>query len=49
VGLTVRGQEAVVSVQASVRGQRPVGDTIRLKRERGRFRIAERGVTERER
>jgi hypothetical protein len=49
VGLTVRGQEAVVSVQASVRGQRPVGDTIRLEREKGRFRIASRGVTERER
>jgi hypothetical protein len=49
VGLTVRGQEATVSVQASVRGQRPVADTIRLEREKGRFRIASRGTTALER
>ena len=43
VGLTVTGDGATVSVQASVRGERPVADTIRLEREKGRFRIASRG------
>ncbi|HEX8051834.1 MAG TPA: hypothetical protein VF517_02510 [Thermoleophilaceae bacterium] len=43
VGLTVRGETADVTVQASVRGQKPVQDTIRLAREKGRFRIASRG------
>jgi hypothetical protein len=49
VGLTVRGKEATVNVQASVRGERPVADTIRLEREKGRFRIASRGATAMER
>jgi hypothetical protein len=43
VGLTVRGDTADVTVQASVRGEKPVQDIIRLTREKGRFRIASRG------
>ena len=43
VGLTVASDGATVSVRASVRGQEPVPDTIRLVRERGRFRIASAG------
>ena len=49
VGLTVRDDSAVVTVRASVRGQRPVEDTISLAREKGRFRIASRGGTPAER
>jgi hypothetical protein len=44
VGLTVTKDGAVVSVQAGVRGQRPVRDTIRLARQKGEFRIASRGA-----
>lgn len=40
VGLTVRGDVADVNVRASVNGERPVADTMRLIRQRGRFRIA---------
>jgi hypothetical protein len=40
---------ALVTVQASVRGQKPVQDTLRLEREKGRFRIASRGIAEIER
>ena len=43
VGLVVRGDTAVVTVRASVRGEKPVQDTIQLAREQGRFRIASRG------
>ena len=43
VGLTVTRQGADVNVQASVNGQKPVADTIRLVRQRGRFRIASAG------
>jgi hypothetical protein len=43
VGLTVRGSEATVQVQASVDGEKPVADTIRLVRQEGKFRIASAG------
>ena len=43
VGLTVTKDGAVVNVQASVRGQKPVLDSLTLAREKGRFRIASRG------
>jgi hypothetical protein len=49
VGLVVRGETADVTVQASVRGEKPVQDTIRLAREKGRFRIASRGPAAAER
>ncbi len=42
-GLTVTKERATASVQASVRGERPVADTIVLEREKDRFRIASRG------
>jgi limonene-1,2-epoxide hydrolase len=42
VGLTVTKDTAVVTVRASVRGEKPVQDGIRLAREKGRFRIASR-------
>ena len=44
VGLTLTKDGATASVHASVRGQKPVADTIRLAREKGRFRIESRGV-----
>jgi hypothetical protein len=34
---------AAVNVQASVNGERPVADTIRLVRQEGKFRIASAG------
>jgi hypothetical protein len=43
VGLTVTRDGATVNVQASVNGERPVADTIRLVRQKGRFRIASAG------
>jgi hypothetical protein len=43
VGLTVTKEGAVVNVQASVRGQKGVLDSLTLIREKGRFRIASRG------
>lgn len=43
-GLTVTQGRATASVRASVRGGRPVADTIVLEREKGRFRIASRGA-----
>ena len=43
VGLTVTKEGAVVNVQASVRGEKPVLDSLTLAREKGRFRIASRG------
>jgi ketosteroid isomerase-like protein len=49
VELTVRGDTADATVQASVRGEKPVQDTIRLTREKGRFRIASRGPAPAER
>ena len=49
VGLTVTKDGATASVRASVRGGRPVADTIRLEREKGRFRIASRGPAVEER
>jgi hypothetical protein len=42
VGLTVTKDGAIVNVQASVRGQKPVLDSLTLAREKGRFRIASR-------
>jgi hypothetical protein len=48
-GLTVSKEGATVQVQASVRGDQPVADTIRLVREGGRFRIASAGPAPRER
>ena len=44
VGLTVTKDDALVIVRASVRGQKAVQDTLRLEREKGRFRIASRGT-----
>ena len=44
VGLTVTKDDAVVIVKASVSGQKAVQDTLRLEREKGRFRIASRGT-----
>ena len=49
VGLTVSRDGASVNVQASVRGDRAVQDTIRLVRQRGRFRIQSAGPVEQER
>ena len=43
VGLTVTRDGATVNVQASVNGEKPVADTIRLVRQKGRFRIASAG------
>ena len=43
VGLVVTEDGATVTVQASVRGERAVQDTIRLVRQRGKFRIASAG------
>lgn len=43
VGLTVTRDGAAVNVQASVNGERPVADTIRLVRQKGWFRIASAG------
>lgn len=43
VSLTVNRAGAQVIVEASQRGDKPVQDTIRLVRERGRFRIASAG------
>ena len=43
VGLTVTRDGADVQVQASVNGEKPVADTIRLVRQKGRFRIASAG------
>ena len=48
-GLTVTRDGASVNVQASVNGERPVADTIRLVRQRGRFRIASAGPPAEER
>ena len=48
VGLTVTREGADVNVQASVNGERPVADTIRLVRQRGRFRIQSAGPAGRE-
>jgi hypothetical protein len=48
VGLTVTREGADVNVQASVNGERPVADTIRLVRQRGRFRIQSAGPPGRE-
>lgn len=47
VGLSVTKEGAVVSVQASVRGGKPVLDSLTLAREKGRFRIASRGGAQR--
>jgi hypothetical protein len=44
VSVVVRGQEATVTVAASVNGKPPVTDAIQLLREGGRFRIASAGV-----
>jgi hypothetical protein len=49
VGLTVRRDGAVVNVQASVSGERPVQDTITLVREKGKFKIASAGPPAEER
>jgi hypothetical protein len=49
VGLTVTRAGADVNVRASVNGERPVADTIRLVRQRGRFRIASAGPEREER
>jgi hypothetical protein len=43
VGLTVTRDGASVNVQASVNGERPVADVIRLVRQGGKFRIASAG------
>lgn len=43
VGLTVTREGADVDVQAAVNGERPVADTIRLVRQKGRFRIQSAG------
>ncbi|MEA2475082.1 MAG: hypothetical protein QOE06_2997 [Thermoleophilaceae bacterium] len=43
LGLSVNRAGAIVSVQASVGGQRPVKDTIRLVRQGGRFKISNAG------
>jgi hypothetical protein len=43
LGLSVNRAGAIVSVQASVGGQRAVKDTIRLVRQGGRFKIANAG------
>jgi hypothetical protein len=43
VGLTVTRDRAVVNVEASVRGEKAVEDTITLAREKGKFRIASAG------
>ena len=43
VSLTVNRAGAEVIVEATERGKKPVRDTIRLVRERGRFRIASAG------
>ncbi len=48
-GLTVTQGRATASVRTSVRGERPVADTIVLEREKGTFRIASRGPAPRER
>ncbi|HEX8646828.1 MAG TPA: hypothetical protein VF715_07985 [Thermoleophilaceae bacterium] len=48
VELTVTREGADVHVQASVSGGRPVADTIRLVRQRGRFRIQSAGPPARE-
>lgn len=47
-GLTLTKDRATATVRASVRGGRPVTDTIVLEREKGRFRIASRGPAPRE-
>ncbi len=44
VGLTVTKDQALVIVRASVRGEKPVQDTLRLQREKGRLRIVSRGT-----
>ena len=44
VGLTVTKDQALVTVRASVRGEKPVQDTLRLQREKGRLRIVSRGA-----
>ena len=49
VGLTVTRDGAAVNVQASVNGERPVADTIRLVRQEGRFKIASAGPAAEER
>lgn len=49
VGLTVTREGADVNVQASVNGERPVADTIRLVRQKGRFRIQSAGPEREER
>ncbi len=49
VGLTVTREGADVDVRASVNGERPVADTIRLVRQRGRFRIQSAGPEREER
>ena len=49
VGLTVTRDGAAVNVQASVNDERPVADTIRLVRQKGRFRIASAGPPAEER
>jgi hypothetical protein len=49
VGLTVTKDGAVVNVRASVRGEKAVQDTIRLARQKGKFRIASRGAAAAER
>ena len=49
VGLTVTRDGADVNVQASVNGERPVADTMRLVRQRGRFRIQSAGTGPEER
>ena len=43
VSLTVNKSGAAVIVEASQKGEKPVQDTIRLVRQRGRFRIASAG------
>ncbi|HEX8742097.1 MAG TPA: hypothetical protein VF712_03090 [Thermoleophilaceae bacterium] len=49
VGLTVTREGASVNVQASVNGEKPIADTIRLVRQEGRFRIASAGPAPAER
>jgi hypothetical protein len=44
VGITVTKDQALVVVRASVRGEKPVQDTLRLQREKGRLRIVSRGT-----
>jgi hypothetical protein len=44
ISVVVRGQQATVTVAASLNGKSPVRDAIQLVREGGRFRISSAGV-----